>query len=82
MCADEQMGLCNWGALGGGKFKSDEDRKTSEGRGAGGLSEQQVKVSAALEKLAKEKGSVITAVALAYVMHRDPYVSPSVVEKQ
>jgi aryl-alcohol dehydrogenase-like predicted oxidoreductase len=26
MCADEQMGLCPWGALGDGKFKSDEDR--------------------------------------------------------
>ena len=32
MCAAEGMGLCPWGALGGGKFKTDEQRKSQEGR--------------------------------------------------
>merc|ERR1712093_17520 len=32
MCRDEGMGLAPWGALGGGNFKSDEQRKSQEGR--------------------------------------------------
>jgi hypothetical protein len=40
------------------------------------VSEQQVKVSMALKKLANEKGASITGVALAYVMHKAPYISP------
>ncbi|MCJ1243955.1 hypothetical protein MMC30_001152 [Trapelia coarctata] len=76
MCASEEMGICPWGALGGGKFKSDEARKQSEGRKVAEVTEQQVKVSKALEKLAKEKGAAITGVALAYVIQRAPYVFP------
>jgi aryl-alcohol dehydrogenase-like predicted oxidoreductase len=75
MCADEGMGICPWGALGGGKFKSDEARQKSGGR-AGEATEQQIKISKALEKLAKEKYAAITGVALAYVMHKAPYVFP------
>jgi len=78
MCASEDMGICPWGALGGGKFKTDEARKQSEGRKGGEASEQQVKVSKVLEKLAKEKGAAITGVALAYVMCKAPYVFPIV----
>lgn len=72
-----RWGLCPWGALRDGKFKSDEDRREGEGRGAGEVSEQQIKVSAALGKLAKEKGVSITGVALAYVMHKASYVLPT-----
>ncbi len=70
------MGLCPWGTLGDGKFKSDEDRRKSEERAAGEVSEQQVKVSAALEKMPKEKGASITEGALAYVMHKASYIFP------
>jgi aryl-alcohol dehydrogenase-like predicted oxidoreductase len=76
MCADEQMGLCPWAALGDGKFKSSEGRRKSEGSGAGDVSEQQVKVSVAVEKLTKKKGASITGVALAYVVHKAPHVFP------
>jgi len=70
VCADEQIGLCPWVALGDGKLKSGEDRRKSEGSGAGDVSEQQIKVSAAVEKLTKKKGMSITGVALAYVMQQ------------
>lgn len=70
MCAAEGMGIAPWNALGGGNFKTEEQRKSTEGRQLGGPSEQDIKVSAALEKIAKKKGTVITSVALAYVMHK------------
>ena len=76
MCQAEGMGLAPWGALGGGAFKSEEDRKKSEGRNLGGASENEIKVSKKLEEIAKKKGTLITSVALAYVMHKTPYVFP------
>ena len=63
-------------ALRSRKFKSNEDRRKREGRGAGEASEQQAKVSAALEKLAKEKGAAIKGIALAYVMNKAPPFFP------
>lgn len=47
ICGGEQMGIYPVGALGNGKFKSDEKGRKIEGRGPGEVSEQQVKVSAA-----------------------------------
>ncbi|KAI9796842.1 MAG: hypothetical protein M1835_002946 [Candelina submexicana] len=76
MCKDEGMGLAPWGALGGGNFKSAEDRQKNEGRKMGGPSEAHIKVSEVLEGIAKKKGTLITSVALAYVMHKAPYVFP------
>ena len=76
MCQAEGMGLAPWGALGGGKFKSDEDRKSTEGRNRGEASEAQIAVTKVLEKIAKAKGTAITSVALAYVIHKTPYVFP------
>ena len=76
MCQAEGMGLAPWGALGGGNFKSDEARKSTEGRKMGEVSEADIAVSKVLEKIAKAKGTAITSVALAYVMHKTPYVFP------
>jgi aryl-alcohol dehydrogenase-like predicted oxidoreductase len=78
MCQSEGMGLAPWAALGGGNFKSEEAWKAQEGRKTGGPNENERKVSAALEKIAKSKDSLITSVALAYVMHKAPYVFPIV----
>ena len=79
MCKYEGMSLAPWGALGGGNFKSEEQRKNTEGRKeAYPLSENEIKVSKALEKIANAKGTLITSVALAYVMHKAPYVFPIV----
>ena len=78
MAADEGMALLPWGALGGGHFKSDEQRKEQEGRQLGEASEEAIKISKVLEKIAKQKDTQITSVALAYVMHKAPYVFPIV----
>ena len=79
MCRHEGMALAPWGALGGGKFKSEADRNSSNKEGRiGDASETQIAVSKVLEKIAKKKNTVITSVALAYVMHKTPYVFPIV----
>lgn len=80
------MALVPWDVLGGGKFqtkKQIEERK-SKGEGMRSLfgaeqSEDEVKISAALEKVAAEHGvNSITAIALAYVMAKTPNVFPLV----
>jgi aryl-alcohol dehydrogenase-like predicted oxidoreductase len=78
MCKDQGMGLCPWGALGGGSFKSEEQRNSGEGRKTFKVAENDVKVSQVLERIAKKKNTLITSVALAYVMHKTPYVFPIV----
>lgn len=80
MCADEGMGLAPWGALGGGNFKTKKQREEmkGEGRNIGPPSESHVKLTDALEKIADRKSTAITSIALAYVMHKAPYVFPIV----
>ncbi|KKY31960.1 putative norsolorinic acid reductase [Diaporthe ampelina] len=77
MCREEGMGLAPWGALGGGSFKTEEQRKSQEGRKVQ-VTEQQIKISGVLEQIANRKNTAITSVALAYVMHKTPYVFPIV----
>ena len=87
MCVNEGLAIAPWGAIGGGKFKSQKEIKEREQKGdklrnfGGGseLNETETKVSAALEKVADEHGGVsLTAVALAYCLERAPYVFPIV----
>lgn len=83
MTQAEGMALAPWGALGGGAFKTAEQRRAAEqkDRDAGRqvkANEKQVKVSEVLEAIAKRKGTIITSVALAYVLHKSPYVFPIV----
>ncbi|KAK4174177.1 putative oxidoreductase [Triangularia setosa] len=83
MCREEGMGIMPWGALGGGNFKTEQQRKLAGEKKTGErvlapLSEKHVKVSKALEKVAERKGTVLTSVALAYVMQKAPYVFPVV----
>ena len=63
MCVAEGMALAPWGALGGGNFKTEEQRKSGEGRQMGGPSEIDIAVSKVLEKKAKEKDTVMTSIA-------------------
>lgn len=77
MVRDEGMGIAPWGALGGGNFKSEEQRQNNAGRQVE-ATESDIKVSKALEAVAKRKGTIITSVAQAYVMHKAPYVFPIV----
>ena len=80
MTAAEGMGLAPWGALGGGNFKTHEQREKSkgEGRNMGEATENQMLVADALAKIASRKNTALTSVALAYVMHKAPYVFPIV----
>ncbi|SPN99643.1 probable norsolorinic acid reductase [Cephalotrichum gorgonifer] len=75
MARDEKMALAPWGALGGGTFKTEKQRTSQEGRRAT-TSEAAISVSRILEEIAQEKSTIITSVALAYVMHKSPYVFP------
>jgi len=81
------MALCPWNVIGGGKLKSkaqiEAKKKESGGlRSLMGNNEQteaEAKMSAALEKVAKElKVESLTAVAIAYVMQKALYVFPIV----
>lgn len=75
MARAEGMGLAPWGALGGGAFKTQEQRQSQEGRKIQ-ASDAQIKISQVLEKIANRKDTIITSVAQAYVMHKAPYVFP------
>lgn len=77
MARNEGMALAPWGALGGGTFKTEQQRQSQEGRQVS-TSDAAIKVSRVLEEIANEKSTVITSVALAYVMHKSPYVFPIV----
>lgn len=79
MAQQQGMALAPWNALGGGLFKTEEELAAQdEGRKMFPPREKDKKVAAALDKLAKPRGVHRTAIALAYVMHKSPYVFPIV----
>jgi hypothetical protein len=81
MARDEGMALCPWGALGGGKFTTEQKRKEQDtGRDASFAtpSENDIKVSKKLEEMANKKNTALTSIALAYVRAKYPYVYPIV----
>lgn len=82
MCLSEGMGLCPWGALGGGLFKTAAQREEIQKNGNPGRavqpSETDLAVSRVLEGIATRKNTAMTSVALAYVMQKTPYVVPIV----
>lgn len=85
MAREFGMALAPWGALGQGRFKTQEqvaEREKTQGplRGGGGeLTEKEKNISAALQEVGKEHGGLsITGVALAYVFSKYPYVFPIV----
>ncbi|EMC96270.1 hypothetical protein BAUCODRAFT_122290 [Baudoinia panamericana UAMH 10762] len=81
MCEAEGMGLAPWGALGRGMFKLAEEYDDPEREGRKMGPEQDPKyrrVAKVLNEIAKKKNTVITSIALAYVMHKTPYVFPIV----
>ncbi|KAL4873641.1 hypothetical protein BDV12DRAFT_207482 [Aspergillus spectabilis] len=84
MCRDQGMGIAPFAVLGQGKFKSTEARKaihSGSGRAAES-SEREVKVSEALEAIAKRNNTTLHAVALAYILHKTPYVYPVVGQRK
>lgn len=57
-------------------FKSEEEynRADREGRKMGPQSEKHKRIALKLDELAKKKNTLITSIALAYVMAKAPYV--------
>ncbi|KIK71472.1 hypothetical protein GYMLUDRAFT_211759 [Collybiopsis luxurians FD-317 M1] len=79
------LALAPWSVLAGGKLRTDEEEERRRTTGENGRNlgqgwerkEDEVKMSRALEKVAKEIGAKsISAVAIAYVMQKTPYVFP------
>lgn len=80
MCAAEGMGIAPWNALGGGNFKTKAQRDAmgDEGRKVYLPEEKHIKVTEALEAVAKRHNTAVTSIALAYVQQKAPYVFPIV----
>lgn len=84
MAQAEGMALIPWGALGGGYFKTEDQQRRSKSNDSEGrqlpMSETpaHLAVSSILERISKAKKVPLTSVALAYVMHKAPYVFPVV----
>ncbi|KAL9599309.1 MAG: hypothetical protein Q9219_003936 [cf. Caloplaca sp. 3 TL-2023] len=78
MCESEGMGLAPWGALGRGLFKKPAEAAKGEGRKMGEQPDRIKAIVETIDKLATKKKTEITSVALAYVMHKAPYVFPIV----
>ncbi|KAL7627717.1 hypothetical protein AAE478_001912 [Parahypoxylon ruwenzoriense] len=78
MVKSEGMSLAPWGALGGGKFKTEEQRQNRASGRSADFTENDLKISKALEAVARRKNTIITSVAQAYVTHKAPYVFPIV----
>lgn len=79
MARSENMALCPWGALGGGKFTTEQKRAEQDtGRDPNFAkpSERDIKISKKLESIAKKKNTQITSIALAYIRSKYPYVYP------
>ncbi|CAK7266487.1 hypothetical protein SEPCBS119000_002049 [Sporothrix epigloea] len=79
MARAEGMALAPWGSLGGGMFKTEEQRHALKDKNEGrqvSASPEAIAVSRVLETVAGRHNSVITSVALAYVMQKTPYVFP------
>ncbi len=64
MCRAEGMALCPWGTLGSGRFKTEAQRQSQEGRQVSmtGKEDRMVAVSKALESVANRKETQLTSV--------------------
>ncbi|KAF2032454.1 Aldo/keto reductase [Setomelanomma holmii] len=81
MARDEGMALCPWGALGGGKFTTEQKRRDADtGRDPNFAkpSEKDRQISKKLESIAKKRNTALTSIALAYIRAKYPYVYPIV----
>jgi aryl-alcohol dehydrogenase-like predicted oxidoreductase len=82
MTIDEGMGIAPWGPVGAGRFKTEAQRAKQAAENQGrGLQEQPESVKAivkALDGIAKKKGTILTSVALAYILQKTPYCFPLV----
>lgn len=79
MCSDQGMGIAPWGCLGGGYFKPrSESGVPSEARTMNVKTGREEGVAEMLHRVSRRVGAPMTSVAMAYVMHKAPYVFPIV----
>jgi aryl-alcohol dehydrogenase-like predicted oxidoreductase len=82
MAMDEGMGICPYGVLNQGRFQTAEGyeqrKKHNPGRNFIPLSARDQQVSSKLDEVSRKTGHTLFNVALAYVMHKAPYVFPIV----
>ncbi|KAE8354352.1 NADP-dependent oxidoreductase domain-containing protein [Aspergillus coremiiformis] len=82
MCEDQGMAVVPWAALGGGQLVSrqtaEDIKQDLQPRRIPPPSEDQLKVSAALETIAEARQTTMQAVALAYLFAQSTYVFPIV----
>lgn len=79
MCAAHGMAIAPWGVQAGGNYKSDAQRSATEGKSRNfsrSHEDLDILVAKALNRIAERKKTIPTSVALAYVMHKTPYVFP------
>lgn len=76
MVESEGMALMPWGVLGRGMFRSPEEYKSEARPALGPQDENHRLLAAKLAELAKKKSTAATSIALAYVLHKVPYVFP------
>ncbi|EXJ88488.1 hypothetical protein A1O1_05418 [Capronia coronata CBS 617.96] len=82
MCRDEGMGITAYSVLNSGRFQTEasfqEREETKTGRQQFAVTARDKQVSKVLESIAVAKDTTITNVALAYILHKEPYVFPVV----
>ncbi|KAF2468599.1 aryl-alcohol dehydrogenase [Lindgomyces ingoldianus] len=79
MCRDEGMALHPWGVLGSGYIRSPDAAAKQGGRQTPNfMTGREQKVSVVVDTVAKRHNVPITAVALAYVLQKAPYMFPMV----
>lgn len=75
MAQAEGMALAPWGVVGQGLFKKSEEYDDPNRDGRKMMAKQPdkfVRISEKLDEIAQRKNSIITSIALAYVMHKAP----------
>ncbi|PKX91248.1 norsolorinic acid reductase [Aspergillus novofumigatus IBT 16806] len=84
MCRDQGMAIAAWAPLGQGRFKTAEAREAAHAGGgrSAQMNENETKVSETLEEVAKLRNTSLCAVALAYVLHKSPYVYPIIGQRK
>jgi len=79
MCISEGMAIAPWNVLGGGRFKPKAEGERDGMRNISvGKQDRDESVRDVLEGIAQKKDTLATSVALAYVLHKAPYVFPIV----
>ena len=79
MCRMEGMGICPWGVVGQGRYKTEAELKAGAALRYGReQSAAEKSMSVALEKVAQElgDGASLGSVAMAWTLHKAPYVFP------